>query len=400
MSATIVHRAQVGIVGAGPAGIFLALLLRRAGIEAMVIESRTQAEIETTIRAGVLEQWVVDLMGELGLGTRVAAEGHFHTGITLRFGGRSHHLDIEDLTGGKRVTVYAQHEVMKDLYAAWLPQGQTIFGVQDTRLEGLETDQPVLRFRRGEGAALEEIRCDFIAGCDGFHGPSRQAIPASARREFQKVYPYGWLGILTAAPPSHHELIYANHPRGFALLSTRSPEIQRLYIQCPIRDSIADWSDARIWDELQQRLAEDGWTLTEGPVLQKNIVALRSFVCETMQYGRLFLAGDAAHIVPPTGAKGLNLAVADVVVLAQGLADFYRRGTAERLNTYAPHALRRIWLAERFSWAMTSMLHVNADEGPFEQRVHLAELDHTVSSRAAATALAENYAGLPLQNLA
>lgn len=401
MTTHAVHRTQVGITGAGPAGVFLGLLLRRFGIEAVIIENRTRADIETTIRAGVLEHWVVELMKSLGISDRLEREGHFHTGITLRFKGESHHLDIEELTGGKRVTVYAQHEVMKDLYAAWFAGGgQVLFGVRDTSLHALESNHPSIQFRREADSPLETLACDFIAGCDGFHGPSRQAIPASVRREFQKVYPFGWLGILAEAPPSHHELIYANHARGFALLSMRSPQIQRLYIQCPPQDDVAHWSDAQIWQELQTRLeTNDGWTLTEGPIIQKNIVALRSFVCETMQFGRLFLAGDAAHIVPPTGAKGLNLAVADVLVLAKALHNFYATGSKSALENYTEVALRRIWVAERFSWYMTTMLHLSEGESPFEQRIHLADLDYVVSSRAAATALAENYVGLPIAGI-
>ena len=393
-----VRRTQVGIVGAGPAGLFLAHLLHRQGIESVIVENRTREEIEGTIRAGVLEQWTVDLMNEMGLGARMMREGHFHSGITLRFNGESHHIDMQELTGGKRVTVYAQHEVIRDLVAARLADGgDIVFNVGETSLHDLDTERPKIRYRRDKDGEFEELHCDFIAGCDGFHGPSRQAIPASARTEYQKVYPFGWLGILTEAPPSHPELIYANHERGFALLSTRSPEIQRLYIQCDPKDDIANWSDDRIWSELHQRLeTKDGWTLTEGPIFQKGIIAMRSFVCDPMQHGRLFIAGDAAHIVPPTGAKGLNLAVADVVVLSRGLVEYYRTGLTEKLAQYSDTALRRIWKAERFSWYMTTMLHRNEAETPFEQRIHLADLDYVVHSRVAATALAENYVGLPI----
>ncbi|MCG5241516.1 4-hydroxybenzoate 3-monooxygenase [Azospirillum doebereinerae] len=392
------NRTQVGIVGAGPAGLFLAHLLRRQGIDCVVLESRSRAEIEDTIRAGVLEQWVVDLMNQMGLGDRMMREGHFHSGITLRFNGESHHIDMAGLTGGKRVTVYAQHEVIRDLVAALLEDGgEILFGVSDVQLHGVESDRPSIAFRRAPDGPLEALRCDWIAGCDGFHGPSRQAIPKAVRNEFQVVYPFGWLGILTEAPPSHPELIYANHERGFALLSTRSPEVQRLYIQCDPKDDIANWSDDRIWSELHARLEDrDGWTLTEGRIFQKGIIAMRSFVCEPMRHGRLFLAGDAAHIVPPTGAKGLNLAVADVLVLSRALDAFYKSGRTDGLEAYSAVCLRRIWKAERFSWYMTTMLHRNPAETPFEQRVHLADLDYVVSSKAAMTALAENYVGLPM----
>ncbi|HYG90108.1 MAG TPA: 4-hydroxybenzoate 3-monooxygenase [Azospirillum sp.] len=392
-----ITRTQVGIIGAGPAGLFLAHLLHRQGIESVILENRSREEIEGTIRAGVLEQWTVDLMNEMGLGERMRREAHFHSGITLRFNRESHHIDMEGLTGGKRVTVYAQHEVIKDLVGARLADGgEIVFSVAETSLHDLDTERPKIRYRGADGA-MEELQCDFVAGCDGFHGPSRQAMPRDYRTEYQKVYPFGWLGILTEAPPSYPELIYANHERGFALLSTRSPEIQRLYIQCDPKDDIANWSDGRIWSELHARLETvDGWKLTEGPIFQKGIIAMRSFVCDPMQYGRLFIAGDAAHIVPPTGAKGLNLAVADVVVLSRGLVAYYRSGRTELLERYTAVALRRIWKAERFSWYMTTMLHKNEAETPFEQRIHLADLDYVVHSRAAATALAENYVGLPL----
>jgi p-hydroxybenzoate 3-monooxygenase len=384
------RKVQVGIIGAGPAGLLLAHLLHRQGIDSVIVENRTRDAIEGTIRAGVLEQWTVDLLIALGLGERLKREAHFHDGITLRFNRASHHLDFPALTGGKRVTVYAQHEVIKDLVAA-LPAGVIQFGVKDVSLHGLDTDRPVIR------TAEDEIECDFIAGCDGFHGPSRQCIPAAALKTYETVYPFGWLGILAKAPPSHHELIYARHERGFALLSTRSPEVQRLYIQCDPADDLADWSDDRIWDELRQRLATDeDWKLTEGPIFQKNIVAMRSFVCETMRWGRLFLAGDAAHIVPPTGAKGLNLAAADVVVLARALETYYRSGRTDLLDGYADTCLRRIWRGERFSWYMTTLLHKNEREEDFVQRIHMADLDYVVSSPAAQQALAENYVGLPM----
>jgi len=389
-------RTQIGIIGAGPAGLFLSHLLARAGIDNVIIESRSLDEIESTIRAGVLEQWTVDLMNKMGLGARMMREGHFHRGITLQFNKQRHHIDFEDLTDGKKVTVYPQHEVIKDLVEARLAaDGKVIFGVTDVQLDATAT--PRIKFRRGPDTDVEEIACDFIAGCDGFHGPSRQTIPASLRTEYQKVYPFGWLGILTEAPPSWHELIYSNQDEGFALLSTRSDTVQRLYIQCDPTDKIANWSDDRIWDELHKRLkTDDGWKLIEGRVFQKGIIAMRSFVCEPMRHGNLFLAGDASHIVPPTGAKGLNLAVADVLVLSRALRAWYKNHTTDLLNAYSNTCLSRVWKGERFSWYMTTMLHRNAAETPFEQKIHIADLDYVVSSRAASRALAENYVGLPI----
>ncbi len=389
-------RTQVGIIGAGPAGLFLAHLLHRAGIEAVILENRGREEIEGTIRAGVLEQWTVDLMNQMGLGQRMMREGHFHSGVTFQFGGERHHLDFEGLTGGKRVTVYAQHEVIKDLVAARLADGGTIvFSVRDVQFRGLDGTAPSIAYRVGDRD--ERLDCDFIAGCDGFHGPSRKAIPAAHRAEYDKTYPFGWLGILAEAPPSWHELIYSRHERGFALLSTRSPEIQRLYVQCDPEDDIANWSDDRIWSEMGMRFGFPGWRLIEGPIFQKSILGMRSFVCDPMQFGRLFIAGDAAHIVPPTGAKGLNLAVADVVVLSRALEAWYRLGRADLLDRYSATCLRRVWKAERFSWYMTTMLHLDPGETPFERRIHIADLDYVVHSRAAMTALAENYVGLPIE---
>ncbi|HLY87671.1 MAG TPA: 4-hydroxybenzoate 3-monooxygenase [Acetobacteraceae bacterium] len=384
------RKVQVGIIGAGPAGLLLAHLLKRAGIEALVVDNRSRDEIESTIRAGVLEQWTVDLLISLGLGERLKREAYFHDGITLRFNRGSHHLDFPELTNGKRVTVYAQHEVLKDLIAA-LPEDMIQFGVKEVALTKLDTDRPAIR------TAEDEIECDFIAGCDGFHGPSRRAIPKSAIRTYETVYPFGWLGILTEAPPSHHELVYARHERGFALLSTRSSTVQRLYLQCAPKDDLNQWSDDRIWSELRQRLETDeDWSLTEGTIFQKNIVSMRSFVCETMRWGRLFLAGDAAHIVPPTGAKGLNLAAADVVVLSRALIAWYRDHGTDLLDRYAPTCLARIWKGERFSWYMTTLLHRNDLEEEFVQRIHMADLEYLVGSHAAQQALAENYVGLPM----
>ena len=390
-------RTQVGIIGAGPAGLFLSHLLHRAKIASVIIESRTREEVEGTVRAGVLEHWVAELIKDLGLGERMLREGHFHDGITLQWNRQRHHVDIAGLTGGKHVTVYPQHEVLKDLIAGRLANGgEIIFAARATMIRDLDTDTPAVDFYCTATGAAETLQCDFIAGADGFHGPSRQAIPAARRVEYQKIYPFGWLGILTKAPLSWHELIYANQQDGFALLSTRSPDVQRMYIQCDPSDDIANWCDARIWEKLHDRLdTGDGWVLTEGEIFQKGIIPLRSFVCETMQYGRLFLAGDSAHIVPPTGAKGLNLAVADVLVLSHALDNHYRHGSHTGLDQYTPLCLRRIWKAERFSWYMTTMLHNNDLESDFERRIHFADLDLIRTSRASARSLAENYVGLP-----
>ncbi|CAM2845142.1 4-hydroxybenzoate 3-monooxygenase [Paenibacillus sediminis] len=391
-------RTQVGIIGAGPAGLMLSHLLYLQGIESIVIENRTREEIEGTIRAGVLEQGTVDLMNAAGVGERMMREGQFHHGIELRFNGNGHRINMYELTGGKQVTVYAQHEIIKDLTAARLHNGgQIYFGVGDVSLHDLDTNSPKIRFRPDKDGELHEISCNFITGCDGFHGPSRPMIPANIRTEFQKKYSFCWLGILTQAPSSAPELVYANHDRGFALLSTRSPEIQRLYLQVDPKDDIANWSDDRIWTELHARLeTNNGFNLIEGPIIQKNIVSMRSFVVSPMQYGRLFLAGDAAHIVPPTGAKGMNLALADVQVLARGLQAYYSSGKTVELERYTEKCLRRIWKAERFSWYMTSMLHRDHQHTPFERAIQLAELDYVTSSRAAGASLAENYTGLPM----
>ena len=389
-------RTQVGIVGAGPAGLLLSHLLHLEGIASVVLESRSRASVEATLRAGVLEHGTVELFKATGVGERMQREGAEHRGIELRFEGRDHRIDFVDLTGGKTIMLYAQHEVLKDLIAARLGAGGTIFfEASDVSLTGIETDAPQIRF--GHDGRQRVLDCEFIAGCDGFHGASRPSIPESARREYTRVYPFGWFGILTEAPPSSPELTYAHHARGFALLSTRSPEIQRLYFQCDPRDDVDNWSEERIWTEFRTRLATvDGWAPREGPIVQKNIVAMRSFVCEPMQHGRLFLAGDAAHIVPPTGAKGLNLAVADVWVLSRALSAFYRAGRRELLERYSATALARVWRAEHFSWWMTSMLHTFPGNDPFQERLQLAELAYVTTSRPKAVTLAENYVGLPL----
>ena len=389
-------RTQVGIVGAGPAGLMLSHLLSLEGIESIVLENRSRASVEATLRAGVLEHGTVELMKSSGVGERMRREGAVHKGIELRFSGVGHRIDFADLTGGKTIMLYAQHEVLKDLIAARLAaSGQILFEASDARLNGLDGARPRLTF--SHGGAERAIECDFIAGCDGFHGVCRPSIPESSRREYTRVYPFGWFGILTEAPPSSAELIYAHHARGFALVSTRSPEVQRLYFQCDPHDHVDNWSDERIWSEFRARLATvDGWAPREGPITQKNIVAMRSFVCEPMQHGRLFLAGDAAHIVPPTGAKGLNLAVADVWVLSRALCAFFREGRRDLLEGYSAKALSRVWRAEHFSWWMTSMLHTLPGSDPFQERLQLSELSYVKTSRAKAVTLAENYVGLPL----
>ena len=391
-------RTQVGIIGAGPAGLLLSHLLYLQGIESVILESRTREEVEKTIRAGVLEQGTVDLLNAMGVGDRMRKEGHFHDGFELRYNGRSHRINVRELTEGKRVTVYAQHEILKDLIHARLRTGGTIvFGAKNVSLDGVDTEKPTIRYREEAEGKLRELTCDFIAGCDGFHGPSRPMIPQSVRTDYERRYAHGWLGILVEAPPSASELVYANHDRGFALLSTRSPEIQRMYLQVDAKDDIANWSDDRIWSELHARLeTREGFQLTEGRIFQKGIVSMRSFVCDPMQYGRLFLAGDAAHIVPPTGAKGLNLAAADVQVLARGFEGYYKAGKTEILQRYTEICLKRVWKAERFSYAMTQLLHRNPEHSPFERRLQLAELEYIASSRAASLSIAENYVGLPM----
>jgi p-hydroxybenzoate 3-monooxygenase len=387
------QRTQVGIIGAGPAGLILSHLLHLEGIESVVLERQTRSYIEERVRAGVLEQGTVDLLTNAGVGDRLHREGLVHKGIYFRWGDREHRFDFEDLCG-KTITVYAQHEVIKDLVAA--AKAQIIFEAANVSIHNIDTDQPGILYTHNDEEC--ELVCDFIAGCDGFHGPSRPSLPQSVRVEYEKVYPFAWLGILAQASPSCEELIYANHPEGFALLSMRSPEISRLYIQVDPAENIADWSSARIWEHLHRRLGTpNGWKLIEGPVVQKSIAAMRSFVAEPMQHGRLFLAGDAAHIVPATGAKGLNLAAADVQVLTRAITHFYKSRNAELLARYSGTCLRRGWKVQHFSWWMTSMLHRFPGESTYDIRRQWAELDYVTSSRAAAVALAENYTGLPFE---
>lgn len=389
-------RTKVGIIGAGPAGLMLSHILHLNGIDSIVLERKSREKIESTIRAGVLEQGTVDLLNETGVGERMMREGAVHEGIEIQFNGNRTRINMKELTG-KNIMLYAQHEVITDLIQVRLhDSGQIIFNVDNVELHDVNSSSPKITFTK-DGQA-EVIDCDFIAGCDGFHGPSRQAIPQETRREIDKVYPFGWLGILTETEPVHPELIYTHHERGFTLLSTRSPEIQRHYIQVDPNDDINNWSDDRIWSEIYVRTETvDGWKLIDGPIIQKNIVSMRSFVCETMSHGNLFLAGDSAHIVPPTGAKGLNLAMTDIQVLSEGLKEYYQSGENDILNRYDAICLRRIWKAQRFSAYMTNMLHRNDAHDPFEYGIQLAELDFTTSSTPAATSLAENYVGLPLE---
>lgn len=392
-------RTQVGIVGAGPAGLLLSHLLHLENVESVVLETHSRSYIEERVRAGVLEQGTVDLLNEAGVGERMMQQGLVHHGIELQFARGRHRIDFQALTDGKSIMVYAQHEVLKDLIKARLAAGgQIFFEVEDVNISDFDGSAKRARISFRKGGTSEELTCDFIGGCDGFHGVCRPSIPPGVLSGFDRSYPFAWLGILAEAPPSSEELIYAHHSRGFALLSMRSPTISRLYIQCPPDENLDNWPDDRIWEELHTRLESetvDGWKLVEGPVLQKGITGMRSFVVEPMQYGKLFLAGDSAHIVPPTGAKGLNLAAADIRVLARALGEFYKSGKAEFLERYSESCLRRVWKVQRFSWWMTSMLHRFADDNPFDQRRQLAELDYVTSSRAASQTLAENYVGLP-----
>jgi p-hydroxybenzoate 3-monooxygenase len=371
----------------------LAQLLHLEGIDSVVLEDRSREHVEQRIRAGVLEQGTVDLLTEVGVGGRMHREGMPHDGIEIQFEGERHRIDFPSLTGGRRIMVYGQQEVVKDLIAARLETGRPLyFEVSDVAVEGVEGTSPLIRFRHeGENVALG---CDFVAGCDGFHGVTRDSIPREVLTAFEREYRFAWLGILAEAPPSNDELIYAYHQRGFALHSMRSPTLTRLYLQVRPDEDVAEWPDDRIWEELGRRFALEGWTLNTGDILEKGVTPLRSFVVEPMQYGRLFLAGDAAHIVPATGAKGLNLAVADVQLLAAALAAWYSSGDDSLLARYSSDALRRVWRAEHFSWFMTSMLHRSESADPFEVKLQLAQLAYVCSSEPAAASLAENYVGL------
>jgi p-hydroxybenzoate 3-monooxygenase len=389
------QRTQVAIIGAGPAGLLLGQLLHGAGIDTVVLERHTPEHVLGRIRAGVLEQGTVALIDEAGCGDRLHREGLIHHGIELCVRGTRHRIDFKDLTGGKSVTVYGQTEVTRDLMDARAAAGApTIYEAQNVMPAGYDGTHPAVRYVK-DGVA-RELACDFIAGCDGFHGVCRQSVPDGAIAIFERVYPFGWLGLLADVPPVSPELIYTNHERGFALCSMRSSTRSRYYIQCDASEHVENWPDDRFWEELRRRLDKQATgNLVSGPSIEKSIAPLRSFVAEPMRFGRLFLAGDAAHIVPPTGAKGLNLAASDVHYLAEALIGHYRVGSNQDLENYSARALARVWKAERFSWWMTSLLHRFPDTGPFGQRIQLAELDYLVGSRAASAALAENYVGLP-----
>jgi p-hydroxybenzoate 3-monooxygenase len=390
------ERTAVGIVGAGPAGLLLAHLLHLEGVESIVLEARSRRHVEERVRAGVLEQTTVDILNDAGVGDRLRREGMVHRGIELAFARRRHRIDMHALTGGRAITVYAQHEIVKDLIAARLSYGGDIrFEAEDVRPQGLDSDSPAISYQAD--GIQHEISCDFIGGCDGYRGVCRPSVPAGVLNLYEKVYPFAWLGILARAAPASGELIYANHDRGFALLSMRTPEITRAYLQCRHDEDLVQWPDDRIWEELQRRTETlDGFRLNQGPIFQRAVTAMRSFVTEPMQYRRLFLAGDAAHIVPATGAKGLNLAAADVRILSRALGAWYRTGAAEMLERYSEVCLRRVWRVQHFSWWMTSLLHRFENADGFDVRRQMAELEQIVSSPSAAATLAENYTGLPL----
>jgi p-hydroxybenzoate 3-monooxygenase len=388
-------RTQVGIVGAGPAGLMLGHLLHMAGIDSVIIENRAKDYVIERVRAGVLEQGTVDLMIESGVGDRLQREGMFHDGVSINVYGQRRRIDFAALTG-RRITVYGQNEVVKDLIAARVATGRPLlFEVADVAVDDLKSNQPKIRFTHNDEA--QEIRCDFIAGCDGFHGICRPAIPEDCIQIYERVYPFGWLGILANAAPSSPELVYSRHPNGFALFSMRSNAVTRLYLQCAPDEDLAQWPDDRIWEELLTRLgSDDGWKPNVGPITQKGVTGMRSFVAEPMRYGRMFLAGDAAHIVPPTGAKGLNLAMADIWRLSRGLAEYYQSGGEALLDRYSTDCLQRVWRAQQFSWWMTSLLHRSDSGNPFDCRRQRAELEYVSNSPAAMTSLAENYVGFPI----
>ncbi len=386
-------RTQVGIVGAGPAGLILGRLLELAGIETVILEARSREYCEARIRAGVLEQGTVDMLRDAGVAARLDREGLVHHGIELQFDGERHRIDFAELTGGSSIVVYGQTELTKDLIAARIEKGlPLLFEAEAVALGELGTTRP--RIRYAHLGAEHELECDVVAACDGFHGIGRRSIPPGLLREFSREYPYGWLGILAEVEPSIDELVYAHHNRGFALLSLRSPTLSRYYLQCDPDENLANWPDERIWEELATRTAVDGWELRAGPIVDKDVTKMRSYVCEPLRHGRLFLAGDAAHIVPPTGAKGLNLAAHDAYLLAEALTLFAKSGDESLLEAYSDAALRRIWRCEHFSWWMTTMLHLPPASDPFDLRLQQSQLRYVSTSRTAAASLAENYTGV------
>lgn len=388
-------RVQVAIIGSGPSGLLLGQLLHLAGIDTVVIEHRSREYVLGRIRAGVLEEGMVEMLDRAGVAARLRREGLVHEGFDILFAGARHRIDLAGLTGGKKVVVYGQTEVTKDLMDARAAAGaKTVFEADDVSLHGFDTAHPRVRFH--SDGRDHEVECDFIAGCDGFHGISRKSAPRAAIQFYERVYPFGWLGVLSDTRPVSDELIYVSHERGFALCSMRSPTRSRCYVQCSLAEDVEQWPDERFWDELRSRLdIKTAEMLVTGPSIEKSIAPLRSFVAEPMRFGRLFLAGDAAHIVPPTGAKGLNLAASDVHYLSTALIEFYASRSTAALDAYSARALKRVWQAERFSWWMTNLLHRFPEHGPFGDKVQAAELEHLVGSRAAMTSLAENYVGLP-----
>lgn len=388
-------RTQVCIIGSGPAGLLLGQLLHRAGVDAVILERRSKQYVLGRIRAGVLERTTVDLLERAGCAGRAHSEGLIHAGVNLAFDGSLHRLDLAAGSGGKTVLVYGQTEVTRDLMAAREAEGLiTHYAAEDVEPQDFDGARPFVTFT--EGGVRRRIDCDVIAGCDGYHGVSRASVPPDAIRTFQRDYPFGWMGLLADAPPVEEELIYAAHAHGFALCSMRSPTRSRYYVQCPLEDRVEDWPDDRFWDELRRRLPEDVARRVEtAPSIEKSIAPLRSFVAEPLRFGRLFLCGDAAHIVPPTGAKGLNLAASDVHYLVEALSGFFLEGDAEALDRYSTRALARVWKAERFSWWFTSLMHRFPEDGAFDRRIRRAELDYLVGSEAAAAAFSENYVGLP-----
>ena len=388
-------RVQVAIIGSGPSGLLLGQLLHLAGIDAIVLEHRSAQYVLSRVRAGVLEEGMVEMLNRAGVGERLRAEGLVHSGFDILFGGVRRRVDLSGLTGGRKVVVYGQTEVTKDLMdARAAAAAKTVYEADEVSIHGFDTDRPTVRYRKDRGE--HEVRCDFIAGCDGFHGVCRRSVPASAIRNYERVYPFGWLGVLSETRPVSDELIYVNHERGFALCSMRSHTRSRYYVQCSLAEDVDQWPDQRFWDELRARLDKrTAGELVTGPSIEKSIAPLRSFVAEPMRFGRLFLAGDAGHIVPPTGAKGLNLAASDIHYLSAGLIEYYTTGRTAELDAYSERALRRVWQAERFSWWMTHLLHRFPDSGSFGEKIQAAELEHLVGSRAAMSSLAENYVGLP-----